>query len=218
MALIEKLEVTIKETLKEMSSHRVAIAIEKIDNCDSLFVEEMMLVRAATDQRRSEFSAGRKCARRALLSFGCRPQSILMGRWREPIWPYSFAGSISHDGRFAAALAYSSLSKQLWFSIDLIDQPCHQTYKEIASTILHPADTSFQIDDVLALPRIFSAKEAAIKIVSSKAESFIEFQHLIATQTNNGFQVFAPDIGINTLVRTIEVDGVIVSLGLAVED
>jgi 4'-phosphopantetheinyl transferase EntD len=215
MLLIERLEQTLRRRLSELTRQPIASACEPIDDCRGLLPEEAALVAAAVERRRSEFSAGRRCARRALASLGCHSQPVLMGRWRQPIWPRSFAGSISHDGRFAAALAYRSPSGRVWLSIDLIDRPDREIYREIDDVISHPADLPATTGDPLGIARLFSAKEAAIKIVSPHVGDFVDFRLLVARPTDNGFRVIVPGIGFEVAVSTFETDDVIVSLGLA---
>jgi 4'-phosphopantetheinyl transferase EntD len=137
-----------------------------------------------------------------------------MGRLHEPIWPEGFAGSISHDGRFAAALAYSSTSGRVWLSIDLIDQPDQEIYRGVADTILHPADALGSTNDPLAMARLFSAKEAAIKIVSPYVGDFVDFRSVRAMRTNKGFHVTAPEVGLDIGIRAFEIDNIIVSVGI----
>jgi 4'-phosphopantetheinyl transferase EntD len=215
MSLVERLEQRLQQTLQEITRSPVTSAFELIDKCDGLLAEETALVARAVERRRNEFAAGRRCARRALMSLGCQPQPILMGRWHEPIWPRAFSGSISHDGRFAAAVVYPSSSGRVWLSIDLIDRPDLEIYRNIADTITHQADAPLPATDPLAIVRLFSAKEAAIKILSQPVGDFIDFRCLRALPTDEGFHVEAPGVDLAVTVRTFDVDDVLISLGSA---
>jgi 4'-phosphopantetheinyl transferase EntD len=76
---------------------------------DALFAEEAQALARATPRRRSEFAAGRACARRALRMLGMAPQAIPVGARGEPRWPAGVLGSITHcAGLRAAALARTS--------------------------------------------------------------------------------------------------------------
>jgi 4'-phosphopantetheinyl transferase EntD len=213
MSLIERLDRALKRALLELPERPVASALECIGTDGGLFPNEAALISGALDRRRKEFSAGRRCARRALASLGCRPEPLLTGSLREPIWPSGFSGSISHDGRFAAALAYSSVVGRVWLSIDLIDRPDPEVFIEIVDTIFHPAEPCRCSFDARAIARLFSAKEAAIKIISPYVGSLVDFRQLNATETELGFHVVAEDARIEISVRSFEVDDVIVSLG-----
>jgi 4'-phosphopantetheinyl transferase EntD len=60
-------------------------------------VEAEAVVRAG-DKRRTEFRAGRHCARRALAALGLPPVGIPQTSSRMPRWPAGVVGSISHSG------------------------------------------------------------------------------------------------------------------------
>ena len=57
-----------------------------------------------SQKRRDEFKLGRRCAHKALSRFGLESEPILRNfETREPCWPNSVWGSISHSAGFAAA-------------------------------------------------------------------------------------------------------------------
>lgn len=212
---IERLDKALKRALLELTERPVASAVALVGAGASLLPEEEMIVAGAVEKRRNEFSAGRSCARRALAAFGCRPGPLLMGRLREPIWPSGFSGSITHDGRFAAALAYRSAAETVWLSIDLLDGAEHETLIEISNSIRHPAEHLRYSGDPPAIARLFSAKEAAIKIISPAIGEFVDFSHIKALERHRGFLIVADDARLEVVVRTFEVDEVVVSLALA---
>ena len=55
--------------------------------------------------RRAAFVAGRTASHAALADLNCDVASILSGPMREPLWPYGIAGSLSHAGDVAIAMA-----------------------------------------------------------------------------------------------------------------
>jgi enterobactin synthetase component D / holo-[acyl-carrier protein] synthase len=72
-----------------------------------LYPEEEATVARAVDKRRREFTAGRWCARRALVRLGHPEVPIPAGPDRQPQWPPGVVGSITHcAGYRAAALAH----------------------------------------------------------------------------------------------------------------
>lgn len=56
-------------------------------------------------KRQAEYFHGRLCARQALLALGIAGQAVATGAMREPVWPRGSAGSITHNGEYAAAVA-----------------------------------------------------------------------------------------------------------------
>jgi 4'-phosphopantetheinyl transferase EntD len=74
----------------------------------SLFPEEEMVVARAVRTRRSAFTTGRRCARRALGELGLSPVAIPVGVRGAPQWPAGIVGSITHcDGFRASAVAHA---------------------------------------------------------------------------------------------------------------
>jgi enterobactin synthetase component D len=209
------LERIVHGELAKIGRPPIAVAVELIGGHDGLCDEEAALVVGAVERRRAEFSAGRRCARRALAEVGCPSQPILMGRRREPIWPRRFAGSITHDGRYAAALAYPSPCNRVWLSIDLIDRPRLEKYTEVLAMILHPGETPSTSG--LDSARLFSAKEVAIKILSPHVGAFVDFKTLLTVPTERGFLITATGIAISISVTALEVEGIIFSIGAIVD-
>jgi 4'-phosphopantetheinyl transferase EntD len=73
-----------------------------------LFPEEEALVARASAKRRREFTAGRECAREALVALGLGKVPIGRGVRGAPQWPDGVAGSITHcAGYCAAAVAHA---------------------------------------------------------------------------------------------------------------
>jgi hypothetical protein len=211
-ALAVRLERLLKRRLADLSDRRVGSAVELIGANGGLFPGEAELVVNAGAKRVDEFSAGRCCARRALAALGRQPVALPMGRWHEPVWPLGFAGSITHDGRFAAALAYPSAGGRARISLDLVDFTEPAAFAEIADAIRHPAEPA--PSDARSIARLFSAKEAAIKIVSPAIADFIDFQDIRAAETGFGFRVEAERAGIAADVHMFELGDLIVSIGM----
>ncbi|HET9645552.1 MAG TPA: 4'-phosphopantetheinyl transferase superfamily protein [Burkholderiaceae bacterium] len=68
-----------------------------------LLSEELSYIARATDKRRREFTAGRNCARAALAHCGWPAAAIAVGPDRQPMFPASVSGSITHTGDYCAA-------------------------------------------------------------------------------------------------------------------
>ena len=114
-------------------------------------------------KRRAEFSTGRWCAREALREMGVEPSAILTGTLREPLWPAGVTGSITHAAGIGAAIALpASLCRGV--GIDIVNE-------QEAKALLPPPE----------LPLTFSAKESAIKALSSTAGRFIDLAEIRLT-------------------------------------
>ncbi|WP_168191910.1 4'-phosphopantetheinyl transferase family protein [Chromobacterium phragmitis] len=68
-----------------------------------LLPEELRYVARASDKRRREFTAGRNCARAALARLGWPSAAIVVGPDRQPIFPSTVCGSITHTSGYCAA-------------------------------------------------------------------------------------------------------------------
>jgi len=116
-------------------------------------------------KRRSEYLAGRRCARTALQQLGLTPvPDIPAGADRSPQWPSDVAGSISHsDGIAAAVVGYKRDISHL--GLDLERCIAADIYPTIQQQILIDKDRhiphAMRPEQFLTL--LFSAKEALFK-------------------------------------------------------
>jgi len=69
-----------------------------------LLPEEAQHLARAVPQRIQEFAAGRLCARRLLAEFGVLDFPVKAAEDRQPLWPASLVGSITHTVGFCAAV------------------------------------------------------------------------------------------------------------------
>ncbi|MFG2409229.1 4'-phosphopantetheinyl transferase [Streptomyces brevispora] len=68
-----------------------------------LFPEQELLVAHVLEQRRREFTTGRRCARQALARLGLPRVPVLVGPSGEPLWPDGVVGAIIHCAGYRAA-------------------------------------------------------------------------------------------------------------------
>ena len=169
------------------------------DGC-ALFPEEEIYIRSAAARRREEFSTGRWCARQALLNLGVPPAPILVGRWREPLWPAEMIGSITHATSLCAAVVAPS---GLWqgIGIDVLDA-------QVAGRLLRDADgliargeeehSARAVAPAGVDPRalLFSAKESAIKAISGRFQRFIDFTEIRVRFEGDRFEAHCGPAGI----------------------
>ncbi len=74
-----------------------------------LFPEELRAIARATPARQREFALGRCCAREALALLGGPRVAIPVGRFRDPVWPFGYVGSIAHCQGFCAVAVARTL-------------------------------------------------------------------------------------------------------------
>ena len=155
------------------------------DKQGRLFDIEEKTVASAVKKRRSEFRAGRTCAREALKLLGCAEVAIPVHPDRNPIWPDGFTGSITHSSSLAASIVarrdvFSSLG------IDLEeDSPLES---DLQSMILRPDErlslsstTMINSQSTDTAKMVFVIKEAVFKAVFPILRARFEFQDVSVT-------------------------------------
>jgi 4'-phosphopantetheinyl transferase EntD len=169
------------EALAEMVPRDVGSAVVTITVDESVCEWEAPLIARAVSARRREFAAGRRCARVALMAVGGPPAAILRGPFGEPVWPARFAGSITHGAMLAGAVAHRSADGLPRWTIDLVDAGDIPTCLRLATSILVAAELRSLGDsrhDGLEIVRRFSAKEAAVKLLSPRLQRGIALTEL----------------------------------------
>ena len=143
-----------------------------------LFPQELEYVEKAVEKRRSEFAAGRACAREALGLLGVAPGPILRtGEGYSPLWPGGIAGAISHSHTWAgAAVALTKDASGIGLDIETVDR----VSMSIARKVLTPAEMR-EMERVPVAGRkeflalVFSAKEAVYKCLAPLAGDHLGF-------------------------------------------
>lgn len=141
------------------------------DLVHTLTAEEAQAVASAVDKRRHEYATGRWLARRALAQLGYRPASIPSGPHREPVWPASVRGSVTHAGGLVA-VAVTTNPELKGIGIDL------EKAGRVGASLLRKILTDNErhrlgtIDPTL----LFSAKEACYKVLYPMFGEFVAFQ------------------------------------------
>jgi len=142
--------------------------------------EELVLVTRAVDRRRHEFATGRWLAREGLRSFGLPDRPIMTGELRNPLWPDSVIGAISHDGDLCAVtLRRKSAGSAAGIGIDLVSlRALAGRMDELAPIFVASehemncvAALEVAVDNALLL---FSLKESVIKAMSSRLDDFVD--------------------------------------------
>jgi 4'-phosphopantetheinyl transferase EntD len=146
-----------------------------------LFPEEMSAIARATPARMREFALGRRCAREALALLDGPRVAIPMGRFRDPMWPSGYVGSITHSQGFCAAAVAKSVSatgKVLGIGID-----CEQAAplpEELTGLVCSSEECAWLNNHRhTGVPwdrLFFCAKESAYKALFPATHRFLEFR------------------------------------------
>lgn len=149
---------------------------------------EAVFIRDAVERRVQEFTAGRRCARAVLETLGVSRFALRMGARREPLWPETVVGSISHAAGYCVAAACPR-ERAAGIGVDieaasplpeaLIDLVC--TPREKAWCLAQPE----QLAGLLAKFH-FSAKEAVFKCLYPLFGEELEFEDVVLALDLNG--------------------------------
>jgi 4'-phosphopantetheinyl transferase EntD len=166
------------------------VKVARIDEY-AMLPEEQAMVARAVDRRRREFATGRWLSREGLRHFGLPDQPILIGRLRNPLWPESLIGTISHDGDLCAvALRRDASVPAAGIGIDLValSRSRADRMDELASMFV--ADPG-ELDSIATLnvpvdPELllFSLKESVIKAMASRLDNFIDMRAIEIRHVN----------------------------------
>jgi len=126
------------------------------------------------EKRFAEFCAGRSQARRLIAMINGTAQPLLIGNYRQPIWPSDVSGSISHSDYFCA-VAVAPKEKVADLGIDV------ETFEALDRDVVDLVLTDNEIiqtenseDWVRKL--IFSIKESNYKCCYRQVRTFIDFK------------------------------------------
>jgi Phosphopantetheinyl transferase component of siderophore synthetase len=142
----------------------------------------------AVIKRKSEFLAGRYCAKQALLSLGIENFSVGIGASRNPLWPSGVKGSISHCCQAAIAVVTQN-SDVLGVGIDMEDQVNDELLEQTKDYILQGSETHLLYQGNLSVATmftiIFSIKESFYKAAFSLVNAFFDFDAVTVLSVND---------------------------------
>jgi 4'-phosphopantetheinyl transferase EntD len=138
-----------------------------------LLPEEAVSVANAVPKRIQEFAAGRLCARRALEEFGISDFPVRMASDRQPVWPESLIGSITHTvGLCAAVIAERTLTVGLGLDTEAVSAVKKNLWPAICSREERAWIESLPSD----------AQGAAATFIFCAKEAFYKFQYPLVAQ------------------------------------
>ena len=144
--------------------------------------EEQALMATAVARRQAEFATGRWLSRQGLRALGIPDQPIGIGRLRNPLWPESVLGTISHDGDLCAVVLLPRLGQRAaGIGIDLIRLKQRAgRMAELATMFVADAG---ELEAVAAMERdvdpallLFSIKESLIKAIAHRVDDFVDMR------------------------------------------
>jgi 4'-phosphopantetheinyl transferase EntD len=155
--------------LGSLFSPGVIVAILRVPGDPRLLLpEEAAHLGRAVPKRMQEFAAGRLCARRALAEFGLPDFPIRAAEDRQPIWPDSMVGSITHTAGFCAAAAAERRRVQ---ALGLDGEVVGDIKAEIWPHICLPEEIAW----IRSLPA--SEQDSAVTLIFSAKEAFYKCQY-----------------------------------------
>jgi len=148
----------------------VAAELREPGDPQLLLPAEAMYVRRAVPKRVREFAAGRLCARRALAEFGIVDFPIQVADDRQPVWPGSMVGSITHTAGYGAAVVSERRSAA---ALGLDSEVVGDVKAELWPRICVPTESAW----VESLPA--SEQAAAVTLIFSAKEAFYKLQEAV---------------------------------------
>ena len=139
--------------------------------------EEACLSPRAIAKRRREFTAGRVCARAALLRLGIRDFPLLAAPDRSPVWPPGIVGSLSHSADYCGVAV---ARRDLVAGVGLDVEQARPLEGRVVSIICTPAEIR-RLDTLPDLPAglwamiVFCAKESTYKCWHPLTRIFLDF-------------------------------------------
>lgn len=139
-------------------------------------------LQAASVQRKAEFLAGRITANLAFMKLGLRPETIEIGKHRNPVWPTAVRGSITHHSSSVYCMMIlnpTGVSQGVSPGIDLEPYLSASESPSLASGIVSSIElelisTNFsRFEQGLTL--IFSAKESLFKALYPAVGHYFDF-------------------------------------------
>lgn len=151
-------------TLAGLTLHRIDFDADTFSIRDLFWLPHHQRLRHAGRKRQSEHLAGRLAAFYALRDEGINTIPG-MGECRQPQWPASWNGSITHSGETALAVISPGrvgIDLETIFTAALCDDIADNVVNREEQTVLYRAGFAFP----LALTLAFSAKESLYKALS----------------------------------------------------
>jgi 4'-phosphopantetheinyl transferase EntD len=210
----------LNKAIQELAPPGVAYSLCNTDGAvDPLWPAELSVAASMGEKRRREFTAGRHCARQALVRLGQEPVALPIGPGRAPVWPPGIIGSISHTDEIAiAAVARQTDLRSLGIDVESADPLEPGLLELVCRDDERAALTASGMQLQTGAKLIFSAKESVYKCLWPVSGVFLEF-HAIGIRidpVSHRFTAYSQDRSIEATLRLIcgayrKVGGVLLS-------
>jgi len=152
---------------------------------DALGIKYSESLKNAVIKRRAEFLAGRYCAKHSLEKRGINNTTIGIGKNRNPIWPKTVVGSISHCGNHAVAIT-GNASTLIGVGIDIEDEISLETIENIQHQIVNREEAALISQNIgdrsLFFTLAFSVKESFFKAAYPTVGQYFDFYAVSITE------------------------------------
>ncbi len=159
----------------------VAAELEGPAPVSVLSAAEHRSIAHCADKRIRDYTAGRACARRALSELGIEDFSLLAGKDREPLWPASIVGSLTHtDGYAAAVVARQRELQGLGLDCEVIGSVNEELWSRVCTDVelsrIRPLPPGERVRQAAL---IFAAKEAFYKCQFPLTGDWVGFEDVM---------------------------------------
>jgi len=157
-----------------------AAELRGVGDASLLMPAEAICIRGAVQSRIQEFAAGRSCARLALSQFGIHDFPLIAGSDRQPAWPPSMVGSITHTADLCAAVV-GETARFLGLGVD--SEVVGDVKPDLWPAICVPREIAWlhslpPLEQAPAAALIFAAKEAFYKCQYPATGEFLGFHDI----------------------------------------
>jgi 4'-phosphopantetheinyl transferase EntD len=153
--------------------------------------EEMAFIEKAVQQRKHEFATGRWLSRQGLRNFGLEDSCIGIGPLRNPLWPDSVIGTITHDSDCCAVvIEKKSLLGPKGIGIDLValNARAEKMPNLLPIVMMHQNELEslkFLNIDVDPSLLLFSVKESVVKALNFKLNKYVDMRQIEIIYSNS---------------------------------
>jgi 4'-phosphopantetheinyl transferase EntD len=174
-----------------LPAQAIAVETNSIIPVECLLPGEVDYISRAVPKRINEFTAGRSCARVALAGLGIPEFALHLGMHREPVWPPSITGSITHTGGYCGVAAAKKTHIQS-LGIDVGRRDALR--RDLWDQIITPSEYGYlanlpapSANDMASL--IFSAKEAFYKCQYQLTKQWVDFSSVTVRIEASSFSI-----------------------------
>lgn len=137
-------------------------------------------IQRSVRKRQAEFFFGRLCANAALERLGFVGVPVGIGELREPVWPETLVGSITHTSTMAGATAMRAQPRR-GVGIDIENVVSPESGASMPGFVVNEQEMSYlrflsrDMDLAVLLTLVFSAKESFFKGVNAAVMHYFDF-------------------------------------------